>query len=47
MAAMARDKKARAGSLRFIVLKALGDAAVAADVPPAQVEAVWREVGCA
>ena len=47
MAAMAHDKKARAGRLRFIVLEALGAAAVRRDVPPAEVEAVWREVGCA
>jgi 3-dehydroquinate synthase len=45
MAAMARDKKARAGALRFIVLRALGEAAVRADVAPAAVEAVWRRVG--
>jgi 3-dehydroquinate synthase len=47
MAAMARDKKVRAGSLRFVLLKSLGEAAVAGDVPPADVEAVWREIGCA
>ena len=45
MAAMARDKKARAGNLRFVVLLALGTAAVHRDVPGADVEAVWREVG--
>jgi len=43
--AMSRDKKARAGSLRFVLLKALGEAVVRADVPKADVEAVWREVG--
>lgn len=47
MAAMARDKKVRAGALRFIVLKSLGEAVVRTDVPAAAVEAVWREVGCA
>ena len=47
MAAMARDKKARAGALRFVLLKALGEAVVLRDVPAADVEAVWRDVGCA
>ncbi len=47
MAAMARDKKARAGVLRFVVLKSLGEAVVRPDVPAAAVESVWREVGCA
>ncbi len=47
LAAMARDKKARAGTLRFVLLKALGEAVVRSDVPPAQVEAVWRDMGCA
>jgi 3-dehydroquinate synthetase len=47
MAAMARDKKARAGALRFVLLSSLGKAVVRPDVPSAEVEAVWREVGCA
>jgi 3-dehydroquinate synthetase len=48
MAAMARDKKARAGTLRFVAPQApSGEAVVRGDVPPAAVEAVWREVGCA
>jgi 3-dehydroquinate synthase len=47
MAAMARDKKARAGALRFVLLKSLGEAVVRRDVPAADVEAVWRDVGCA
>jgi len=47
MAAMARDKKVRAGALRFIVLESLGAAAVRGAVPAADVEAVWREVGAA
>jgi 3-dehydroquinate synthase len=46
MAAMARDKKARAGALRFVLLASLGEAVVRGDVPAADVEAVWREVGC-
>lgn len=47
MEAMARDKKVRAGSLRFVLLRAIGEAVVRGDVEPADVEAVWREVGCA
>ena len=47
MAAMSRDKKARAGALRFVLLSAVGKAVVRTDVPAAEVEAVWREVGCA
>jgi 3-dehydroquinate synthase len=46
MAAMARDKKVRAGVLRFVVLKSLGEAVVRNDVPAEMVETVWREVGC-
>jgi 3-dehydroquinate synthase len=45
--AKGRDKKARAGALRFIVLTAPGTAAVRRDIPAETVEAVWREVGCA
>ncbi len=44
-AAMGRDKKVRAGGLRFVVLKRLGLAATQDDVPPAAVEASFREVG--
>jgi 3-dehydroquinate synthase len=47
MAAMARDKKARAGALRFVLLKAVGEAVIRSDVPSAEVEAVWRDVGAA
>jgi 3-dehydroquinate synthase len=47
MEAMARDKKARAGALRFVLLSSLGEATVRGDVPAADVEAVWRDVGCA
>jgi 3-dehydroquinate synthase len=46
-AAMARDKKVRAGGLRFIVLKALGGAATQSGIDPAHVVAAWREVGAA
>jgi 3-dehydroquinate synthase len=47
MAAMARDKKARAGLPRFVVLRSLGDAAVRGGVAPEAVEGAWREIGCA
>lgn len=43
--AMARDKKVRAGGLRFVVLRAIGAAATQDAVPPALVEASFREVG--
>lgn len=44
---MQHDKKVRAGQLRFVVLKKLGEAATQSDVPVALVEAVWRELGAA
>jgi 3-dehydroquinate synthase len=44
-AAMRRDKKVRAGGLRFVVLKRLGEAATTADVAPELTEASFREVG--
>lgn len=44
-AAMLRDKKVRAGGLRFVVLRRLGEAITQPDVPPALVEASFREVG--
>ncbi len=45
LAAMNRDKKVRAGSLRFVVLKGVGEAATQANVPAPLVEASFREVG--
>lgn len=45
MTAMQRDKKVRAGKLRFVVLAAIGDAQTKDDVAVEAVEAVWREVG--
>jgi 3-dehydroquinate synthase len=45
LAAMARDKKVRAGLPRFVVLKKLGEAATQDNVAPAAVEATFREVG--
>lgn len=47
LAAMSRDKKVRAGRLRFVVLEALGRAATRDDVDPARAGAVWRELGAA
>jgi len=44
-AAMARDKKSRAGLPRFVILKKIGEAATRDDVPPAFAEAAFREVG--
>lgn len=44
-AAMTRDKKVRAGGLRFVILKNVGDAATQSDVPPGLVEESFREVG--
>lgn len=44
-AAMTRDKKVRAGGLRFVVLKALCTAVTQGDVAPALVEESFREVG--
>ena len=44
-AAMARDKKVRAGLPRFVVLTGLGEAVTRDGLDPAMIEAVWREVG--
>ena len=44
-AAMTRDKKVRAGGLRFVVLKRLGEAATQDNVALALVEESFREVG--
>jgi 3-dehydroquinate synthase len=43
--AMARDKKARHGALRFVGLHRFGEAAVLEAVPAALVENLFREVG--
>lgn len=43
--AMKHDKKVRAGQLRFIVLASIGQAHTLTGVDPAQVAAVWRELG--
>lgn len=43
--AMGRDKKVRAGALRFVVLKRLGEAATQGGVDPKLAEDVFRELG--
>ncbi|MEO6993982.1 MAG: 3-dehydroquinate synthase [Lacunisphaera sp.] len=45
MESMQHDKKVRAGKLRFVVLKRLGEAATQSGIEPALVESVWRELG--
>lgn len=45
MAAMARDKKVRAGALRFVVLKSAGNAVTQGGVDPVLAEESFREVG--
>ncbi|MBI3885703.1 MAG: 3-dehydroquinate synthase [Opitutae bacterium] len=47
MAAMQHDKKARAGQIRYVVLRRLGEAHTRADIDPALVAAVWRSLGAA
>ena len=44
-AAMARDKKVRAGLPRFVLLKKIGEAVTCDDVPVALAETSFREVG--
>ncbi len=44
-AAMTRDKKVRAGGLRFVVLKRLGEAATQGGIAPGLIEQSFREVG--
>ena len=43
MQAMEHDKKVRAGKVRFVLLKSIGKAVVADDVPPSLVEEVLGE----
>jgi 3-dehydroquinate synthetase len=45
LAAMQRDKKVRAGGLRFVVLAAVGGAATRGDVPLPLAEEAFRAVG--
>lgn len=46
-AAMARDKKVRTGTPRFVILQRIGAATTTEGVDPALVEACFREVGAA
>jgi 3-dehydroquinate synthase len=43
--AMRRDKKVRAGQLRFVVLESLGRAATRDDVDIAIAADIWTELG--
>ncbi len=45
MAAASRDKKVRAGALRFVVLRRVGEAATQGGIDPVRAEDVFREVG--
>lgn len=45
VAAMARDKKVRAGGLRFVVLRSLGESATQGGIDPKLAEEAFREVG--
>lgn len=45
LAAMAQDKKVRAGGLRFVVLRTLGEAATQGGIDPALAAASFAEVG--
>jgi shikimate kinase/3-dehydroquinate synthase len=47
MGRMRKDKKVRDGALRFVLLRAPGEAFTAADVPATTVEALLRDEGCA
>jgi len=47
LAAMSRDKKVRAGRLRFVVLEAIGRAVTRDDLEPALVAAAFASVGAA
>ncbi len=45
MDAMRKDKKVRGGTLRFVVLRRVGEAATRDGVPAESVERLWREFG--
>ncbi|GAC1341068.1 MAG: hypothetical protein NVSMB18_12400 [Acetobacteraceae bacterium] len=47
IANMRRDKKMRDGTLHFVLARGVGEAFTTGDVPPADVEALLREEGCA
>jgi shikimate kinase/3-dehydroquinate synthase len=44
---MRKDKKAREGAMRFVLMKGPGATFTAGDVPPEQVERLLRDEGCA
>ncbi|MCR5184393.1 MAG: 3-dehydroquinate synthase [Opitutales bacterium] len=44
-AAMASDKKVSAGTLKFVLLRSLGNAFTTRDVPAETVKNIWRELG--
>ena len=46
IARMRKDKKARDGAMRFVLLKGAGSTFTAGDVPPEQVERLLRDEGC-
>ena len=43
--AMGKDKKVRAGTIRFVVMESIGQAATKDDVDLAVVDRIWRELG--
>jgi 3-dehydroquinate synthase len=45
LSAMQRDKKTRAGKLRFVVLRSPGNAVTADDIPPGLAAELWLEAG--
>lgn len=45
VSAMASDKKVAAGTLKFVLLKSVGEAFTARDVPEEAVKSVWLETG--
>lgn len=45
LSAMRSDKKVRAGRLRFVVIRAIGDAATRSDIDEEVIADVWRELG--
>lgn len=47
MRAMASDKKVRAGKLRFVLMRAVGEAFTTGDVPAALLEETWEKLNAA
>lgn len=45
MRAMNSDKKVRAGKLRFVLMRSIGDAFTTTDVPDALLEKTWEKLG--